>query len=446
MSDFLVKTTYEDLPESAISSAKTFILDTLGVGIAGSKGPWANELLRTVSKWGEGKQARVLVDGMNLPATSAAIVNAYQIHCLEFDCVNEAAVLHPMATIFGALLSEIQTRKKVTGKELILSVSLGVDASSVLGLSSRSPMRFFRPSTAGAFGATASVAKMRGFDETTLINALGATYGQISGTLQPHLEGSPLLGMQIGFCARGALSACDLAELGLEGPKDIFSGMYGYLPLYEGNFDLKDAFANLGKVWQIEHLSHKPFPSGRLTHGMVDGVQRLLKEKQFLSEEIDSVKCIVPPLAHRLTGRPDIKSPEPNYAKLCIPFVTATAIIKGTVGVEHFKSEWLNNEEVHDLAAKIISIESEEKNPNVMSPQFLEIYMKDGTEFKIKIPEIFGHPKNPLSKSENEEKFKTAWGSVFDRSKFSNAEKIISLVDNLEKVSDVSEIVDLTIN
>ena len=77
-----------------------------------------------------------------------------------------------------------------------------VDSSSVLGLSSRSPMRFFRPSTAGAFGATAAIAKFRGFNLDEIINAFGATYGQISGTLQPHLEGSPVLGMQIGFCAR----------------------------------------------------------------------------------------------------------------------------------------------------------------------------------------------------------------------------------------------------
>ena len=34
--DHIVETNYSDIPDRAIQSAKTFILDTLGVGLAGS--------------------------------------------------------------------------------------------------------------------------------------------------------------------------------------------------------------------------------------------------------------------------------------------------------------------------------------------------------------------------------------------------------------------------
>ncbi|PPR76864.1 MAG: hypothetical protein CFH01_01799 [Alphaproteobacteria bacterium MarineAlpha2_Bin1] len=445
LAKFISETKYETIPIEATKASKTFILDTLGVGIAGSNGPWVESLIKIVQEWGAGKDSRVLVHGTKLPKSSAAIVNAYQIHCLEYDCVNEDAVLHPMATIMGAILSEIDSGKVYSGKELITAVTVGVDSSSVLGLSSRSPMRFFRPSTAGAFGATAAIAKLRGFNIDEIINAFGATYGQISGTLQPHLEGSPVLGMQIGFCARAAIAACDLAKEGLNGPKDVFSGKYGYLSLFEGEYDYEKAFNNLGSVWQVSKLSHKPFPSGRLTHGMVDGVQRLKKNNKLEPDEIENIRCIVPPLAHRLTGRPDIENPEPNYAKLCIPFVTATAIIEGTVDVNHFEKEWLLNKEVHKLAKRIKSIESDEKNPNVMSPQFLEIFLKNKEILKVTIPSIYGHPDNPLSDEENKNKFLNAWKSASKILDPSKAEKVISIVENLESLDNISGLIDLTI-
>ncbi len=441
----VVRTNFEDLPQEAVNAAKTFILDSIGVGVAGSDGPWARELIETVKKWGSGDESRVFVHGARLPASSAAIVNAYQIHCLEYDCVNEDAVIHPMATILGAVSAEADRAGGYSGKDLILAVALGVDASCVLGVSSRAPMRFFRPSTAGAFGATAAVAKLRGLDDPTLINAFGAIYGQISGTLAPHREGSPVLGMQIGFCARGAIAACDLAQAGLIGPHEVITGMYGYLPMYEGEFDHVAAFASLGKTWQITRVSHKPFPSGRLTHGVVDGIQQLREREGIKPEDVERMVALVPPLAHRLTGRPDIPDPEPNYAKLCIPFVAATALLEGTVDVRHFKGDWLRNPKVHEIAAHVEPVEDDNPNANAVAPQKLEVYLKDGRKLEVEMPQIFGHPENPLSHEQNVAKFKRSWASAAKPLSDASADRMIDAVTNLESVEDIRSLIDLTI-
>ena len=68
----------------------------------------------------------------------------------------------------------------------------------------------------------------------------------------------------MGFVQDFCNSACDLAKEGLNGPKDVFSGKYGYLSLFEGEYDYSKAFNNLGSVWQVSRLSHKPFPSGKV--------------------------------------------------------------------------------------------------------------------------------------------------------------------------------------
>ena len=264
----IVDARLDDLTAHDIEKAKIFLLDTLGVGIAGSSGAAVAELLKTVQGWGAGDEATVWVTGERVSAQAAAMVNAYQIHCLEYDCVHEGAVVHPMATVLSTMMAYAERRtsqgRPVNGSDFLLAMVLGVDVAAFLGMAATGPVRFFRPATAGGLGATAAIARLEGLSAEITKDALGNMYGQTCGTLQPHVEGSPLLGLQIGFNARGALSALDLARAGFKGPHDIIDGQYGYLPMIEaGQFDIDGAWRDLGRVWQMSELSHKPFPSGR---------------------------------------------------------------------------------------------------------------------------------------------------------------------------------------
>ena len=61
-----------------------------------------------------------------------------------------------------------------------------------------------------------------------------------------------------------------------------------------------------------------------------------------------------------------------------------------------------------------------------MSPQFLEIFLKNKEVLKVTIPSIYGHPDNPLSDAENKNKFLNAWKSAAKTLDPSKAEKVIS--------------------
>ena len=287
VADHVAGVRYEDLPPEAVAKVKTFLLDTIGVGIAGSSGAKVAELATLAATWGAAPEASVWLTGQRMSAGSAAMVNAYQIHCLEYDCVHEGAVLHPMATILSAVMAwaerEAARGRRIAGRDLIAAMAVGVDVSTMLGIVTEAPIRFFRPATAGGFGAAAAIARLAGMDARGVLDTLGAQYSQASGTLQPHVEGSPMLGMQVGFNARAAIMSADLAAAGFRGPHDIFTGQYGYLVLFEqDNHDLPPFLDTLGRDWQILHMSHKPYPSGRLTHGVVDGLGRLMTKLQIV--------------------------------------------------------------------------------------------------------------------------------------------------------------------
>jgi len=92
--------------DSAYDAAKTFILDSLGVGISGSNASFNEAVFKTAMSWGQGNDAHLWGRGVKAPTSTAAYLNGFQIHSMEYDCVHEPAVVHPMATIFAAISAE----------------------------------------------------------------------------------------------------------------------------------------------------------------------------------------------------------------------------------------------------------------------------------------------------------------------------------------------------
>lgn len=437
-----------DLPPATVGRIKTFLLDTLGVGIAGTSGAGVSELIALARSWGGQEEATVWLTGERMSAQSAAIVNAYQIHCLEFDCVHEGAVLHPMATILSAVLAwaerESARGRPVSGADLIPALAVGVDVSTMLGIVTNAPIRFFRPATAGGFGAVAAIARLAGFDDTRVMNALGAQYSQACGTLQPHVEGSPMLGLQVGFNAAAAIRSVDLAQAGFRGPHDILTGPYGYFRLFEqDDQDIEAFLPSLGRDWQIDAMSHKPWPSGRLTHGVIDGLAQLMARHGFAAADVARVEARVPPLNHRLVGRADIPAPETNYAKLCLRFVAGRYLATGRIDVPDFRGAALTDPETHRLAALVdVVLDTDNRDQNALNPQTITVVLTSGTRHSVHLPHVYGSPENPLTEAANEEKFRRC--AAYGRAPMTDPDALIAAVAAVDALPDIAALARLT--
>jgi 2-methylcitrate dehydratase PrpD len=254
-----------------------------------------------------------------------------------------------------------------------------------------------------------------------------------------------VLALQMGFNTRAAIMAVDLARDGLDGPRDVLEGRYGYFALFEGAHDVGGVLATLGKTWRVTELAHKPFPSGRLTHGAIDGLQRLRATHAFTPHDVAAVRVLVPPLVARLVSRPDIADPGSGYAKLCLPFVAATALLKGTVDVPDFRGVWLRDPDVHDLARRIEVVTANTEDENAMEPQTVEVTLRDGTRHTVLVEHVLGHPAHPLSRAQHLDKLcrNTAYGAVplDDEAR----ERMIALVDALEDARDVRALIAATV-
>jgi 2-methylcitrate dehydratase PrpD len=441
--DHVVHTDFQGLSAEAVRAAKTFILDTLGVGMSGSSGPMASELAEAQEAWGDRREAGVWGQGKRLPAPAAAMCNAYQVHNSEFDCVHEEAVVHAMTVVLPVAIAGAERRRGVSGPDLITAVTLGVDVAAGLGVAATTGLRFFRPATAGAFGGTAALGKLMGFDRATMINAFSIAYGQCSGTMQAHSEGSTLLAMQVGFNARNAVVACDLAARGFEGPKNVLEGPFGYFKLIETSGEPKRVARELGRRWFITELAHKPFPSGRATHGIIEACLALRRQIGSQASAINSVTARVPPLVHHLVGRPPREHMTTNYARLCGRYLAARVLLNGSVGPQDFTSQAYGDAQSQALADRVVMEVQDTGDPNALAPIEVEIALHDGTRQTIRLDVILGNPAKPLSTDAHLDKFRRNCEVATPPMRHQTVERLIEMVDKLEDVADVAELAGL---
>ncbi len=404
-----------EFPEMARDAAKIFIADSLGVGIAGAAAPWRREVLAMAAASGGHPEGTVWGSGERLPLASTVMVNGYQMHALEFDCVHEGAVVHAMSAILPCLIGWAERATGlgggISGEKLIRAVIAGVDVAVTLGLCSRAPMRFFRPANCSGFGAVAGLALLADLDDSQLRDALGIYYGECAGTMQAHIEATPQLAMQMGFAARSAVTAVELARRGMPGPRAPISGPFGYFALFDGEAD-PAPFDALGRVWRICELSHKPWPTGRATHGGIDGLQRLIAAHGIGAEDVRTGRFLVPPLTHRLIGRPPQEEMTVAYARLCLSYVGAVCLREGTIGVGDFTPEALGDPDTLASARRLSVIADSNPDPNALHPIRVELDLADGRTIACDVSEVHGSPARPLSPDAARAKFAACGASA----------------------------------
>ncbi len=384
------------LPPDVRRAALMLLDDTLACGVAGSSAPGADGVLAAALGWGAGGDVPVLGRAERLPAAAAAFVNGFQIHCLEWDPVHEAAVVHAMSVVTAAVHAAAHARqayhaaahaRQADPEVALAALVTGVEIACILGLAAETPLTFFRPATAGLIGGALAVARLAGLPPERFGDVLGLAHAQCAGTMQAHVEGSIALPLQVAAAARAAITAVDLVVAGLPGPQDALMGPFGYFPLFDGG-DPTAMVATLGRIWRIAEISIKPWPSGRASHATLAAVE---------GQDVVAVMAHVPPLIARLVGRPWREDMTPAYARLCLPFLAALMLRDGRIDPRCFTPEAFADPDLQALGARLTIEVDGNPDPNALGPQRFVLADADGRRREIVTPATFGSPANPLS-------------------------------------------------
>jgi 2-methylcitrate dehydratase PrpD len=447
---------YEDIPTDVVELTKKHILDILGVALGGSSRPGVRELAELIGEWGGREESTVLCFGLKVPAPNAAQVNATMGHALDYDDTGDGPT-HPSVIVVPTCMAVAERQGKVSGREFITAVTLGLDMMCRLGQSFRSGMKttpagghpgagWHLTPLFGYLAAAAVAGKILSLNEETLVNAMGIAYHQSSGNGQCVNEGVLTKRMGPGFAARGGIVAALMAQKGITGAKECLEGELGIFNLYiRGEYDPVPLTADLGKYFAGTTVTMKPYPCCKGTHNSVDVSLSLIDKYHIKPEDVQEITVYCQDetnfLVHPLEKR---RHPEnPVDAQFSIPWAVATVFARGRAGVEDFTTEAIGSPDILEMAGKIrIEKDTGLALSKVESAAKIGVKTKQGQTYieqsKLKDTDV---PEGQLPFNVYERKFRDCASSSIKPLSEKQIEEVISRVKQLERIDDIREVI-----
>jgi len=416
LAEHVVRTRFEDLPSQTVDSTKQFILDTLGVAIAGSSAAGVREVVEQMVEWEGRPQSTIICYGNRVPDVNAAFANSVMIHALEFDDTHDGAVVHANVTVLPTVMAISERAGGIAGREFLCALVLGMDLNCRLGLAignapefSQGEIKWVRTAVCGIFGATAAACKVLRMDKEQVINALGIALSQIGGTRQVVTDSALTKRMQPAFMTRAAIISALLAKRGITGCKDVFEGSYGYFNLYwGGNYARHELTEGLGQRFEVDNISFKPYPCCRYTHGSIDATLRCAKGNGISPDSVEEVKVHLArhPFFDMVSRPFELRGNPSVDAQFSIPYTVSTAILDGYVFLDSFEQAKVKERAENPLLKKVIVLTDQPvEDPQSLGPVTVDIKTKAGKVFSETVEEFKGHPKNTMTEEECRDKF-----------------------------------------
>jgi 2-methylcitrate dehydratase PrpD len=304
--------------------------------------------------------------------------------------------------------------------------------------------RHFHPTAiTGGFGAVAAAGKLYGLDERGLVRAFGIVGSQAAGIIEYLADGSWTKRLHPGWVAHAGVVAARLAAAGFTGPASVLEGAHGLYAAFAGGHDgarLDGLLDALGKTWELEALTLKPYPCGSIAQPYMDCAARLREAHGVRAESIAAVRCRtsagpVPRLWEPLAAK---HAPPNGYAaKFSLPYLLATILVRGRAGLAEFTDEAARDAEVLGLARRV----TYQLDASIDYPrQFIgdvELTLADGRVLRERQDRPRGGPDAPLTRTEVEAKFRGNAGLTLPPDQ---VEAVIRAVDGLAAGAPLAEL------
>nr|XP_046260720.1 cis-aconitate decarboxylase [Scatophagus argus] len=431
------------LTDGVINRSKRMMLDTLGVGLLGTRTAVFNKALKysqlftseeRSSVWGKSQAA--------LPPPYAAFVNGIAVHSMDFDDTWHPAT-HPSGAVLPALLALAESLPSQTsGLDLLLAFNVGIEVQGRLMRFSREayniPERFHPPSVVGVMGSAAASAKLLGLSPTQCRHALAIAASSAGAPLaNAATQTKPL---HVGNAARRGLEAAQLAQMGLEGNPvilDMDCGFGVYYKDYSPSAMAYPTSSDFKWILEDQDVAFKRIPAHLGMHWVVDAAlaARAKLENTIWNFDLSQIRRVtlrVPPSKY-------IDCPFPtteHQARHSFQFNACSALLDNKVTVSSYTEAHVNRPALKELLSKV-----KVETPKVNQPSFDKMYCEvevethQGQSCTARCDTFYGHWRKPLSQEDLVGKFSVNASSVLCTE---GVEGVIDVIENIEKVRESS--------
>ena len=344
--------------------------------------------------------------GQRSNAKTAALLNGASAHTSEFDDIFRDGGFHPGCATIAAALA-IAERDDCSGEMFLRAIIAGYEVSCRISLAmGRTHYEFWHTTaTIGTFGAAAASALLLGLSRQQTAHALATSATLAAGLQQAFRSDGMSKPLHSGHAAETGVMAAISAGKGVTGALDVLEGAAGMGAAMSKAADWSKATADLGKIYHIEAITFKNHGCCGHTFAAIDGLLALMAAHGFGADDIASITIATYGPAVAITDRTDPKTPQ--ECKFSMQYVVAHAACFGSVRIEAFTAEHINNPAVRSMLPSISVTTDPEIDAAFPAQRAARVTLttKNGDSVSLFQPTRKGDPDMPLSDSELDAKF-----------------------------------------
>lgn len=435
--------TYANLTTSVVDAAVKSVYNWAGCAIGGYGQDAPQIALNTTSIFFGGPATSSIL-GSNgsisegyVDAQVAALVNGIASHVDDYDDTHLETIIHPAGVVASALLAVAEWQGSTSGEDFLTAFVAGVEAECKLGLSV-SPEHYdvgwHITSTTGSIGAAVAVGQLLRLDTTAMQHAIGVASTQVVG--MQEFFGSMTKSFHVGRASQSGMLAALLARNGYTSSLEALEAKYGWTHVVSTRENTTAYFEQLGRVWEVEKNTFKPFPCGIVMHPTIDGCIQLrdqaLEQGRDVAGAVKSVELRVNPHVLVLTGK---TSPRTGLeGKFSIYHAAAVGLLYGQATPSEFTDSVVLNETVVAMREKV-NVTTDE---GVTDDQaYILITFDDGSTLEKHIEHAIGSLENPLTEAALKTKFMDQVSKQIGNVR---AERAYEAFTNVGNMTDVGKI------
>ena len=438
LADFVVSTTYQDLPSEVIHTTKRAMLDLIGCGLAGVAGDDIQALVRGLKEYDSGSQAVIWGTCESASLSGAALVNGTAAHAREFDDCGGPG--HVGTVVIPASLAVGGLRNR-TGKELIAAVALGYEVLFRLtdgagGYRALAEPGWHPISVVGGFGSAAAGGKLEGLDPDQLTSALGLAGSFTGGSYAFIDDGSMAKRWHAGRASANGVEAVYLAKGGFSGPSRILEASWG--SWYNAHFpnetpDFPSITRGLGTQYRMPDTTFKAYPCCLGIHQHLEAYAEIVESEGLEPQAIERIEADVHEMSAKMIGKCEVETT--LDAQMSLAYTLAVFSFAGCLTLAEFEFEKLTDPAVTELSRRVQIMRTGEDAENE-----LRVYLLDGRVVRRRLSPEKGSLERPMSDEDLSRKFTELAAPVLGSADASSVADMVWALDELESVCELSNL------
>jgi 2-methylcitrate dehydratase PrpD len=430
---YVVESRFESIPAATRHHATRTFVNWLGCAIGGSHHEGMDIALAALAPMAGAAQASVLGRGERLDILHAALLNGISSHMFDFDDTHLKTVIHPAGPVCSAILA-LAEHRPVSGEDFVHALVLGVEVECRIGNSvypNHYDTGWHITGTAGVMGAAAACGKLLGLNEQQMVWALGIAATQSSGLRE--MFGTMCKPFHPGNAAKNGLMSALLAEKNFTSSNRGIEAPRGFAHVLSTKFDPAEIIDGLGKTFEIDLNTYKPFACGIVIHPIIDACVQLRNEHALTGDEIESVLAKVHPLVLELTGK---KTPQTGLeGKFSVYHSAAAGFIYGAAGEREYSDAVVRDAKVVALRDKVTAVVDATMHED---QTLVEVKLKDGRTLSKYVEAAIGSLKRPQTDADLEAKFRELAEDVLPKAQVDKVLGLAWKVGALASAGDVA--------